>query len=56
MRHDHIPLKGGIEQDVHTGWRHVLSISTKDKRRAKRSHNKRVRKVGRMMTKAPSLQ
>jgi hypothetical protein len=47
MRPDHLPLRGGLEQDVHTRWRHLLAWRSSDKRKrfAKRSHNKRVRKA-----------
>lgn len=43
-RSERIPLKGGLEHDVLTGWRNVLKLSRRDKKMAKRSYTKRLRK------------
>jgi len=41
-----VPLKGGIEYDALTGWRHVLaSFSVRGAKRWKRKYNKRERKL-----------
>jgi len=45
---ERIPLKGGDEFDVHTGWRKLLQPPTKILKRAKRSYNKRLRKKGKL--------
>lgn len=41
---ERIPLKGGLEHDVLTRWRNVLKLNRRDKKRAKRSYIKRLRK------------
>lgn len=38
--------RAALEQEVHSEWRKLLGISPKNKRMAKRSHNKRVRREG----------
>ncbi len=41
-----LPLKGAIEYDVHTGWRHVLCYTSRAGvcKKGKRAYNKRARK------------
>ena len=46
MTKERIPLKGGDEYDVHTGWRKVIGAHKRMIKAAKRSYNKRFRKHG----------
>ena len=48
MKKERIPLKGGDEYDVHTGWRKLLRPHTNMIKSAKRSYNKRFRKKGKV--------
>jgi len=43
-----IPLKGGDEYDVHTGWRKLIQPHKNMIKRAKRSYNKRFRQKGKI--------
>lgn len=40
-----IPLKGGEEQDMLTGWRKVLSHRNGRAKASKRSYNRRLRRI-----------
>lgn len=52
MTKESIPLKGGDEVDVHTGWRKFLSPHNRMIKAAKRSYNKRFRKHGKEQIKS----
>jgi hypothetical protein len=41
---ERIPLKGGLEHDVLTGWRKYIKLHRREKKIAKRSYIKRLRK------------
>lgn len=44
MRHDRIPLRGGDENDALTRWRYWLHFRPGQRKRIKRTYNKRQRK------------
>jgi len=47
MRADRMPLKGGDEYDVFTGWRHVVSLRRGTTKAVKRRYWRRIRRAWR---------
>jgi hypothetical protein len=45
MKTKRLPLKGGLESDMLTGWRKFIGSAAGKARAAKQSYNKRLRKT-----------